>query len=138
MYVRIVHDIYELVRCAIGVKVEVFLHQGLTLSPFLFAVVMDWMTDDDRQESVVVMIVVDGTDLFEQVKDILEVCSGETMAYCHIIMLVNTTFCNGNSAIEDAFEVAVLDTQFFLPPPKILYTHLHLQHVGLLHCCCEH
>lgn len=29
---------------------------------------MDRMTDDDRQESVVVKIVVDGTDLFEQVK----------------------------------------------------------------------
>lgn len=90
------------------------------------------MTDDDRQESVVVKIVVDGTDLFEQVKEILEVCSGETMAYCHSIMLVNTTFCNGSSAIEDAFEVAVLDAEFFLPPQKILYTHLHLQDVAAL------
>lgn len=87
---------------------------------------MDRMTDD-RQESVVVKIVVDGTDLFEPVKEILEVCSGETMAYCHSIMLVNTTFCNGSSAIEDASEVGVLDT-----PPKILYTHLHLQHVAAL------
>lgn len=49
---------------------------------------MDRMTDD-RQESVVVKIVVDGTDLFEPVKEILEVCSGETVAYCHSIMLVN-------------------------------------------------
>lgn len=54
------------------------------------------------------------------------------MAYCHSIMLVNTTFCNGSSAIEDAFEVAVLDAEIFLPPQKILYTHLHLQHVAAL------
>lgn len=64
---------------------------------------MDRMTDDDRQESVVVMIVVDGTDVFEQVKEVLEVCSGETMAYCHSIMLVNTQF-------------------FFTSPKSIIYT----------------
>ncbi|KAK2882215.1 hypothetical protein Q8A73_022725 [Channa argus] len=43
------------VRCAVGVteefKVEVGLHQGSALSPFLFALVMDRLTDEVRQES---------------------------------------------------------------------------------------
>ena len=34
-----------------GFKVEVGIHQGLTLSPFLFAMVMDRLTDEVRQES---------------------------------------------------------------------------------------
>ena len=42
------------VRCAAGVtdgfKVEVRLHQGLALSPFLFVMVMDRLTDEVRQE----------------------------------------------------------------------------------------
>ncbi|KAK3552723.1 hypothetical protein QTP86_021126, partial [Hemibagrus guttatus] len=48
-YVRVVQDMYEssrtVVRCAVGqseeFKVEVGLHQGSALSPFLFAMVMD-------------------------------------------------------------------------------------------------
>ncbi|KAK3518676.1 hypothetical protein QTP70_007169 [Hemibagrus guttatus] len=48
-YVRVVQDMYErsrtVVRCAVGqteeFKVEVGLHQGSALSPFLFAIVMD-------------------------------------------------------------------------------------------------
>ncbi|KAI5089397.1 hypothetical protein C0J45_20805 [Silurus meridionalis] len=57
-YVRVVQDMYEdsvtAVKCAVGTtdwfKVEVGLHQGLALSPFLFAVVMDRLTDKVRQE----------------------------------------------------------------------------------------
>ena len=41
--------------CAIGItegfKVEVGLHQGSALSPFVFAMVMDRLTDEVRQES---------------------------------------------------------------------------------------
>ena len=52
-YVRMVQDMYEsckmVVKCAVGVKeefyVEVGLHQGSALSPFLFAMVMDKLTD---------------------------------------------------------------------------------------------
>ena len=44
------------VRCAVGVtedfKVEVGLHQGLALRPFLFAMVMDGQTVEVRQDYV--------------------------------------------------------------------------------------
>ena len=58
-YVKVVQDMHEdsitTVRCAVGMtegfKVEVGLHQGSTLSPFLFAMVMDRLTDKVRQES---------------------------------------------------------------------------------------
>ncbi|KAK3521393.1 hypothetical protein QTP70_004134 [Hemibagrus guttatus] len=54
-YVRVVQDLYErsrtVVRCAIGqteeFKVEVGLHQGSALSPFLFAIVMDQLSEED-------------------------------------------------------------------------------------------
>ena len=41
--------------CAVGVtegfEVKVGLHQGSALSPSLFAMVMDWITDEIRQEA---------------------------------------------------------------------------------------
>ena len=57
-YVRLV-QMYEesetVVRCAVGTtesfKVKVGLHQELALSPFLFAVIMDRLTDEVRRES---------------------------------------------------------------------------------------
>ena len=57
-YVRLVQDMYEgsetVVRCAVGTtesfKVKVGLHQGSALSPFLFAVIMDRLTDEVRKE----------------------------------------------------------------------------------------
>ncbi|XP_060776632.1 uncharacterized protein LOC132886093, partial [Neoarius graeffei] len=56
---RVVQDMYEnsetAVRCAVGTtewfKVKVGLHQGSALSPFLFAIVMDSLMDEVRQES---------------------------------------------------------------------------------------
>ncbi|KAK3546194.1 hypothetical protein QTP70_025231, partial [Hemibagrus guttatus] len=58
-YVRVVQDMYErsrtVVRCTVGqteeFKVEVGLHQGSALSPFLFAIVMDQLSEEVRQES---------------------------------------------------------------------------------------
>ncbi|KAK3510502.1 hypothetical protein QTP70_009139 [Hemibagrus guttatus] len=58
-YVRVVQDMYErsrtVVRCAVGqteeFKVEVGLHQGSALSPFLFAMVIDQLSEEVRQES---------------------------------------------------------------------------------------
>ena len=58
-YVRCVQEMYRdcgtEVRCAAGktetFKVKVGLHQGSALSPLLFAVVMDVLTDDVRRET---------------------------------------------------------------------------------------
>ncbi|RXN38888.1 Retrovirus-related Pol poly LINE-1 [Labeo rohita] len=83
-YVRVVQDMYEscktVVRCAVGVteefNVEVGLHQGSALSPFLFALVMDRMTDEVRQESPWTMMFADDIVLCsesrKQVEDNLE------------------------------------------------------------------
>ena len=60
-------DMYEgsetVVRCAVGTtesfKVKVGLHQGLALSPFLFAVIMDRLMDEVRRESPYTMLFAD-------------------------------------------------------------------------------
>ncbi|MCJ8732712.1 hypothetical protein PDJAM_G00214370 [Pangasius djambal] len=66
-YVRVVQDMYErsrtVVGCAVGqteeFKVEVGLHQGSALSPFLFAMVMDQLSEEVRQESPCTMMFAD-------------------------------------------------------------------------------
>ena len=57
-YEQFIQDMYEesktVVRCAVeateSFKVKVRLHQGSVLSPFLFAVIMDRITDEVRRE----------------------------------------------------------------------------------------
>ena len=57
-YVRLVQDMYErsetVVRCAVGItesfKVKFGLHQGSALIPFLFAIIMDRLTDEVKRE----------------------------------------------------------------------------------------
>ncbi|KAK3522985.1 hypothetical protein QTP86_010494 [Hemibagrus guttatus] len=83
-YVRVVQDMYErsrtVVRCAVGqteeFKVEVGLHQGSALSPFLFAIVMDQLSEEVRQESPWTMMFADDivicSESREQVKENLE------------------------------------------------------------------
>ncbi|KAK3564694.1 hypothetical protein QTP86_024843 [Hemibagrus guttatus] len=83
-YVRVVQDMYErsrtVVRCAVGqteeFKVEVGLHQGSALSPFLFAIVMDQLSEEVRQESPWTMMfandIVICSESREQVEESLE------------------------------------------------------------------
>ncbi|KAK3532125.1 hypothetical protein QTP86_008586 [Hemibagrus guttatus] len=83
-YVRVVQDMYErirtVVRCAVGqieeFKVEVGLHQGSALSPFLFAMVMDQLSEEVRQESPWTMMFSDDivicSESREQVEENLE------------------------------------------------------------------
>ncbi|KAK3517427.1 hypothetical protein QTP70_010672 [Hemibagrus guttatus] len=83
-YVRVVQDMYErsrtVVRCAVGqteeFKVEVGLHQGSALSPFLFAIVMDQSSEEVRQESPWTMMFADDivicSESREQVEENLE------------------------------------------------------------------
>ena len=66
-YVRIVQDMYDgsttAVRCAVavteGFEVKVGLHQGSALSPCLFAMMMDRMTDAIREEAPWTMMFAD-------------------------------------------------------------------------------
>ncbi|KAK3542903.1 hypothetical protein QTP70_006523 [Hemibagrus guttatus] len=83
-YVRVVQDMYErsrtVVRCAVGqteeFKVEVGLRQGSALSPFLFAIVMDQLSEEVRQESPWTMMFADDivicSESREQVEENLE------------------------------------------------------------------
>ncbi|KAK3571578.1 hypothetical protein QTP86_014149 [Hemibagrus guttatus] len=83
-YVRVVQDMYErsrtVVRCAVGqteeFKVEVGLHQGSALSPFLFAIVMDQLSEEVRQEPPWTMMFADDivicSESREQVEENLE------------------------------------------------------------------
>ncbi|KAK3548079.1 hypothetical protein QTP70_004507 [Hemibagrus guttatus] len=83
-YVRVVQDMYErsrtVVRCAVGqteeFKVEAGLHQGSALSPFLFAIVMDQLSEEVRQESSWTMMFADDivicSESREQVEENLE------------------------------------------------------------------
>ncbi|KAK3543003.1 hypothetical protein QTP70_008690 [Hemibagrus guttatus] len=83
-YVRVVQDMYErsrtVVRCAVGqieeFKVEVGLHQGSALSPFLFAMVSDQLSEEVRQESPWTMMFADDivicSESREQVEENLE------------------------------------------------------------------
>ncbi|KAK3524958.1 hypothetical protein QTP86_011737 [Hemibagrus guttatus] len=83
-YVRVVQDMYErsraVLRCAVGqteeFKVKVGLHQGSALSPFLFAMVMDQLSEEVRQESPWTMMFADDivicSESREQVEENLE------------------------------------------------------------------
>ncbi|KAK3512523.1 hypothetical protein QTP70_015648 [Hemibagrus guttatus] len=93
-YVRVVQDMYErswtVVRCVVGqteeFKVEVGLHQGLALSPFLFAIVMDQLSEEVRQESPWTMMFADDIVICSESREQgagggkpgeVEVCTGE-------------------------------------------------------------
>ena len=79
-YVRIVQDMYDdsttAVRCAVGVteglELKVGLHQGSALSPCLFAVVVDRMTDEIREEALFADDIVICSESKEQVEEKLE------------------------------------------------------------------
>ncbi|KAK3539810.1 hypothetical protein QTP70_013293, partial [Hemibagrus guttatus] len=80
-YVRVVQDMYErsrtVVRCAVGqteeFNVEVGLHQGSALSPFLFAIVMDQLSEEVRQESPWTMMFEDDIVICSESREQVEV-----------------------------------------------------------------
>ncbi|KAK3570874.1 hypothetical protein QTP86_029388, partial [Hemibagrus guttatus] len=80
-YVRVVQDMYErsrtVVRCAVGqteeFNVEVGLHQGSALSPFLFAIVMDHLSEEVRQESPWTMMFADDIVICSESREQVEV-----------------------------------------------------------------
>ncbi|KAK3552305.1 hypothetical protein QTP86_010101 [Hemibagrus guttatus] len=80
-YVRVVQDMYDrsrtVVRCAVGqteeFNVEVGLHQGSALSPFLFAIVMDQLSEEVRQESPWTMMFADNIVICSESREQVEV-----------------------------------------------------------------
>ncbi|KAK3535012.1 hypothetical protein QTP70_001970 [Hemibagrus guttatus] len=80
-YVRVVQDMYErsrtVVRCAVGqteeFNVEVGLHQRSALSPFLFAIVMDQLSEEVRQESPLTMMFADDILICSESREQVEV-----------------------------------------------------------------
>ena len=79
-YVQLVENMYEksetVVRCAVGTtesfKVKVVLHQGSALSPFLFAVIMDRLTDEVRREPPWTMLFADDIVVCEETREEVE------------------------------------------------------------------
>ena len=79
-YVRIVQDMYDdsitAVMCAVGVtegfELKVGLHQCSALSPCLFAMVMDMMTDDIREEAPWTMMIADDIVICSESKERVE------------------------------------------------------------------
>ena len=76
-HMQLVQDMYEgsetVVRCAVGTtesfKVKVGLHQGSALSPFLFAVIMDRLTDEVRREPPWTMLFSDDIVICEETRE---------------------------------------------------------------------
>ena len=79
-YVQLVQDMYEgsetVVRCAVGTtenfKVKVGLHHESVLSPFLFAVIMDRLTDEVRREPPWTMLFADDIVICEETMEKVE------------------------------------------------------------------
>ena len=77
---RLVQNMYEesetVVRCAVGTtrsfKVKVGLYQGSALSPFLFAVIMDRLTDEVRIEPPRMMLFADNIVICEETREEVE------------------------------------------------------------------
>ena len=79
-YAQLVQDMYEgsetVVRCAVGTtesfKIKVGLHQGSPLSPFLFAVIMDRLTDEVRRETSWTILLADDIVICEETREEVE------------------------------------------------------------------
>ena len=79
-YARLVQDMYKgsetVVRCAIETiktfMVKVELHQGSALSPFLFAVIMDRLTDKLKREPSWTMLFADDIVICEETREDVE------------------------------------------------------------------
>ena len=64
------------VRCAVGTtesfKIKVGMHQGSALSRFLFAVIMDRLTDEVGREPLWTMLLADDIVIYEETREEVE------------------------------------------------------------------
>ena len=126
-YVRIVQDMYDdsttAMRCAVGVpegfEVKVGLHQGLALSPCLFAMVMDRLTDGIREEAPWTMMFADEimicSESKERVEEKLEVLERRGMKVNRRkteYMCVNERQVNGTVKLQGEEVVKVEDFKY--------------------------
>ena len=89
-YIRLVKDIYHqcetIVNWAAGISepfaVEVGLHQGSTFSTFLFAIMMDSLTENIRKDAPWQMMFVDDVVLCAREKDVLKKLEVTEMKMC--------------------------------------------------------
>ncbi|KAK3523030.1 hypothetical protein QTP86_011327 [Hemibagrus guttatus] len=155
-YVRVVQDMYErsrtVVRCAVGQteesKVEVGLHQGSALSPFLFAIVMDQLSEEVRQESPWTMMFADDivicSESREQVEENLErwrfvlerrgmkvmAKTKELTEDLHLRIVAAHKSGKGYKTISKCFEVPVATVQSIIKKYKTFRTVKNLRGRG--------
>ncbi|KAK3545920.1 hypothetical protein QTP70_016718, partial [Hemibagrus guttatus] len=111
-YVRVVQDMYErsrtVVRCAVGqteeFNVEVGLHQGSALSPFLFAIVMDQLSEEVRQESPWTMMFADDIVICSESREQVEENSKVTRHYEYRVMPFSLTNAPAPALINGVFQ----------------------------------
>ncbi|KAK3516828.1 hypothetical protein QTP70_023704, partial [Hemibagrus guttatus] len=104
-YVRVVQDMYErsrtVVSCAVGqtleFKVEVGLCQGSALSPFLFAMVMDQLSEEVRQESPWTMMFADDIVICSESREQVEENLGSKAKPCSYVSGLFSQLCFGFS-----------------------------------------
>ncbi|KAK3554356.1 hypothetical protein QTP70_022588 [Hemibagrus guttatus] len=151
-YVRVVQDMYErsrtVVRCAVGqteeFKVEVGLHQGSALSPFLFAIVMDQLSEEVRQESPWTMMFADDivicSESREQVEESLERWRHHTLAFVSSTGFVYAFGCNAQGQLGLGIKgnaTTPLPVRKIQPP--FLNTSQTDQHsISRIHCGGDH
>ena len=79
-YARLLQDMYDgsktVMSCAVGTtksfKVKVGLHQRSTLNPFLFAVIMDRLTEEVRRKPAWTMLFADDIVICEKIREEVE------------------------------------------------------------------
>ena len=79
-YVRVIQDMYHDCETAVvttvgeteSIKIEVGLHQGSALSPFLFILILDIVTEEIREETPWAMLFADDLVLCDQSKENME------------------------------------------------------------------
>ena len=103
-------DSLTVVQCSVRTKdsfgVEVGLHQGSALSPFLFEIIMDWLTDINRQEDPWTMICSDHKQQMETMNIYILEKLGMKVSRNKTEYMCMNEIGNGRTVKMEGFEVA--------------------------------